>query len=209
MWYIAITLFLYIITPPIYSVIKKLWKVAWLFLIAIILSFIGISVAIKTNFPAYWEETSIGIARIPYYFMGMLLAYFTQKNIDNKKIYGFLLAILLLYIVFYFLGYSEANFHMGAVMLTIGIAVLSVIFCMCAKNSLSNSIINGFMKWMGKYSYELYMLHLYLWFIIRNTLHLGQWYNIALACGLAIILAYPVHIVVDWICNKVQNVLLK
>lgn len=209
MWYIAITLFLYLITPPVYALVKIFQNVAWFFILVVLLAFVGIGMAIKTSYPEYWENTSIGIARIPYYFMGMLYAYFAQKNYENKKIYFFLAVMILLYVLFVYLGYTVENFHMGAVMLTLGIALMSLLFCLCAKNYISTLLINIPMKWMGKYSYELYLLHLYLWFIIRNTLHLGQWQNIALACMLSLIFAYPVHLVVDWICNKIQTILSK
>lgn len=209
MWYVAITLFLYIITPPVYAVVKKCKNYAWLFILVVMLFFIGIGLAIKTKYPAYWELTSIGIARIPYYFMGMLYAFFAQKKIDNKYVLGFLIIIIMSYLIFFSLGYTEANFFMGAVKLTIGLVAIILIFSLCSKNIISNTVINNSMKWMGKYSYELYLLHLYLWFIIRNTLHLGNWQDIALACVCAIILAYPVHIVVNWICNKTQTALSK
>lgn len=215
MWYVAITLFLYIITPPVYAVVKKCRNYAWLFILVVMLFFIGIGLAIKTKCPAYWELTSIGIARIPYYFMGMLFAYFDWRNVDdktlvsNKHVLGFLGIIIVSYLIFFLLGYTEANFFMGAAKLIIGLVAIILIFSLCTKNIISNTVINNSMKWMGKYSYELYLLHLYLWFIIRNTLHLGNWQDIALACVCAIILAYPVHIVVNWICNKIQTALSK
>lgn len=215
MWYVAITLFLYLITPPVYAVVKKCKNWAWLFILVVLLLFYLIGFAIQTKYKAYWELTSIGIARIPYYFMGMLFAYFDYRNVDdkndktlvsNKHVLGFLGIIIVFYLVFLSFGYTEANFHMGAVMLTIGLVVMSLIFSFSAKY---NIIIYNSMKWMGKYTYELYLLHLYIWFIIRNTLHLGMWQNIALACVCAIILAYPVNIVVNWICNKIQATISK
>lgn len=215
MWYVAITLFLYIITPPVYAVVKKCRNYAWLFILVVMLFFIGIGLAIKTKYPAYWELTSIGIARIPYYFMGMLFAYFDQRNVDdktlvsNKHVLGFLGIIIVFYLVFFSLGYTEENFHMGCSMLLMGLVVMSLIFNFSAKNIISNTVINKFMRWMGKYSYELYILHLYIWFIVRNTLHLGKWQNIALACVVAIILAHPVHYFVDCICNKVKTLYQK
>lgn len=209
MWYVAITLFLYLITPPIYAVVKKCENWAWLFILVVLLLFYLIGFAIQTKYKAYWELTSIGIARIPYYFMGMLYAFFAQKKIDNKYVLGFLIIIIMSYLIFFSLGYTEANFFMGAAKLTIGLVAIILIFSLCSKNIISNTVINNSMKWMGKYSYELYLLHLYLWFIIRNTLHLGKWQNIALACVVAIILAHPVHYFVDCICNKVKTLYQK
>lgn len=209
MWYVAISLFLYLITPPIYAVVKKCKNWAWLFILVVLFTFILIGFAIKTKYPVYWNLTSIGIAHIPYYFMGMLYAFFAQKKIDNKYVLGFLSIIIVSYLIFFSLGYTKANFFIGAAKLTIGLAVIILIFSLCSKNIILNTVINNSMKWMGKYSYEIYLLHLYLWFIIRNTLYLGEWQNIALACVLSIILAYPVHIVVNWICNKVQTALSK
>lgn len=206
MWYIAISLLLYIITPPIYSIIKKS-NFKSVLLIAIILVSIGLGAAIEYVNPSYWNIIGLGIARIPYFFFGMLFGYYAQKGLGNRTLCLFLVVDLCLYFLLSYFGYHSGNILMGSIMLVIGVAVVSTIVYQSSHTKILTMLVNTPLKWMGKYSYELYMLHLYLWFIIKGALHLNTWQNITLACALSLILAYPIHIAVDAICGKIQKII--
>lgn len=53
-------------------------------------------------------------------------------------------------------------------------------------------------NWLGKYTFELYILHLYYWFVIKGVCHYGSIFNIAAAVLLSLMTCVPVH----WMTNK-------
>ncbi|MBR2630311.1 MAG: acyltransferase [Bacteroidaceae bacterium] len=209
MWYIAVSLLLYVITPILYSLIKKSNNYKWVVLILFVLISVIISYILESLFPHYWKFVGIGVSRIPYFFLGMVFGYFAQCGFSNKFVCFSLNVVCIAYVILRFYGYNTESFFMGAIMLMMGITVISTIVSITSKIHVTFSAVNRPLRWMGKYSYELYMLHLYLWFIIKNALKLSQWQNIALACILAIVFAYPVHLMIEKICNKIQKLLSK
>lgn len=61
-------------------------------------------------------------------------------------------------------------------------------------------------NWLGKYTFELYILHLYYWFVIKGVCHYDSMFNIAVAVLLSLITCVPVHWMIGKIINKNQNV---
>lgn len=56
-------------------------------------------------------------------------------------------------------------------------------------------------NWLGKYTFELYILHIYYWFIIKGIHPEGAVFNIVAAVALSLLTCAPVH----WMIGKVEN----
>ena len=59
-------------------------------------------------------------------------------------------------------------------------------------------------NWLGKYTFELYILHLYYWFIIKGICNYGEMFNIVTAVLLSVFTCAPVHWMIEKVVNRVQ-----
>lgn len=58
-------------------------------------------------------------------------------------------------------------------------------------------IVLSLFNWLGKYTLELYILHIYYWFIIKGVCHYGYMFNIVVAVMLALLTCVPIHKVIE------------
>lgn len=63
-------------------------------------------------------------------------------------------------------------------------------------------IVLSLFNWLGKYTLELYILHIYYWFIIKGVCHYGYIFNIVVAVMLSLLTCVPVHKVFENIERK-------
>lgn len=80
MWYISMTLLLYLLFPMFYSLLFKGKNVYVRFLILIICVFTVIE-ALRYCCPQYYSMTAIGLHKVPLFIVGMLVGYMSQKGI--------------------------------------------------------------------------------------------------------------------------------
>lgn len=59
-------------------------------------------------------------------------------------------------------------------------------------------------NWLGKYTFELYILHLYYWFIVKGVCHYGSMFNIAVAVLLSLLTCAPVHWMIGKVVSKIK-----
>lgn len=81
-----------------------------------------------------------------------------------------------------------------------------ILVCLVFKILMDNQTIYLFtiFNWLGKYTFELYILHLYYWFVIKGVCHYGSMFNIAAAVLLSLMTCVPVHWMIEKVVNRVQ-----
>lgn len=166
----------------------------------VLLLILCINFLLSRYFVQYWNIVSIGVSRIPYFILGTLIAYYSSFIKNNQ--FKLLIGLALLYI---FSLFVECDHTInGMISLLMFILIISVLFSYISNNRMTFWIIIVF-RWFGKYSFELYILHLYLYFIIKQVLCLRALENIVCACFLAVLLSVPMHFVTTKICDFVKS----
>lgn len=202
MWYISVSILLYALFPLIFDFIDNNWR-RCLILIVILIFLIAL---IRFCFPEYYEMTMIGIPKAPVFIIGCYAGYLAKNNISISLL-KYLLFLSLLIVVFAWA--KQKDFLLFATAYESTIRLVSIPFCCLAFVIMANKKILNFIfitfRWLGKYSLELYILHMLLYnciFSISDELSLPF-------CGLilfaiSILICKPVHDAVNIIVKKLE-----
>ncbi|MBQ6244281.1 MAG: acyltransferase [Bacteroidales bacterium] len=202
MWYVAISLFLYLVFPAIYLFVFKTHSggrvvaKACIMLITLYLALVGI----RTFFPSYFEVVEIGIEKIPFFILGMLLAYGVRETVLTRKEYRYgVLVIGVLYAgltaLNRFMDSYWLNHFTGIFQKLFFIPLLCILFNLLG-NGFVGRTVKSFFDWFGKYSLELYILHLHFYMFFHfgflNT-SLSDCAQATMAMCFALALCVPVN----------------
>ena len=212
MWYISITIVLYILFPFLYCfmfrvideriIIKKT--------IIVLFSYFILLFLINMLSPTYYNMVKIGINQVPMFFIGM---YFGYKSIYKSRLSNsYLYAIIFMTIILFVLKGSHEVCHAIYVVLfrTSSLLVICSLLYMFDKQNIRFPL--GGVKILGEYTLELYILHLHLYGVIITTEVFDNecfgiykdYCEILSAIILAIILAKPIKS----ITNKFSKLIL-
>lgn len=188
MWYIAISLFLYVVTPPIckisaYITTKTIVRDLILLGISILFCY-----CIKCYFPTYYDNLSIGLTPLPMFYVGFLLGDLSRKSIglSKKAMFGICFVTALLYFV-------DTQVYGITFIMHCMFGILLACFIFKLLMEYNAKIVLSLFNWLGKYTLELYILHIYYWFIIKGVCHYGYIFNIVVAVMLSLLTCVPVH----------------
>ncbi len=186
MWYLKVQLLMYVIFYFIYRTSLEDYEKARLM---IILTFIYIIIAKVIRLEAYWYNTSI------FFPLGVLLVEYKEKILNLLKKYS---TLLLIVSVLIFLGIVIFRFMFGDMGKTRIIDIIAmIIFNILILSMCYMFNINSyFLKFMGKISLELYLIHIILLSEI-NTWHIDSIYNY--------ILFFIIVILISFILNKIHK----
>ena len=167
MWYVAISFMLYILFPFIYKAILTNGggKVALLILTTIL-----ITILIKHFFPTYYSRISIGIDKVPIFILGV---YAGQISLLEKIKEGLILLFVVVSVwIFSFTIKSYLQYGIALNGMTekiVYMSILCILISLCENKPLMQWI-SKCLKWFGKYSLELYVLHLLLYCFISSKI---------------------------------------
>ena len=204
MWYVSVTLLLSLMFPLFYSLIFRQRKRPVLYLILLIgiyLVFIG---SIYHFFPTYWVNTEIGWTRVIIFLLGMYAGYLAQNNKELN----------LIQIIIYFLCCTLIaivcklwiNDNLYAIMRTlIGMPIILILFTVISNHKLCKNFILIPLAFLGKHSYELYLLHVMFFYFMRDITHIRADFSMIIGITLALLLCYPTHVGIDKIIKTANN----
>lgn len=201
MWYIAISLVLYVSSPLFYKFVKNRTAPPIVKILLLIIAAVLLDILVSTIYPSYYAVIKIGLSRIPYYFLGFLFAYLLKLQLDRKK--ELLVIILILLVGCYPLISTSHVIYIGLLRVACSVIVLSSAFSLLHNSSIS--FINRFVSWFGTYSLELYILHLYFFGVCGIVLKTSPLIQIVVSVVLSVILCIPTHAVIDKICIYIKN----
>lgn len=210
MWYVAVSLALYFLFPFIYRFLfsNKETKVILVKGIVLLLLIFSVNVAIAVLNHEYFQRASLGITKIPMFFLGMLFAYFTKNGELSEKNYLYLIILFAaLYLGLSFLR-KYFDFWAGVSMAMVQKMVFMPLICaflsVLEKIKLG-VIIKQPLDWFGKYSLELYLLHLNIYLFLSKCNLFGSitvvW-KATLAMIAAIVLCVPTNKFLSCLINK-------
>ena len=190
MWYISVSVLLYLCFPLIYTVLQRRRGGILLLLVTV-----AIISALFFLSPDYYDMTSIGIVKIPFFIMG---AWVGKKSTEDGKLNVVWIAVLVLALaalyvkpVCEWLSLRESLFR-----------IVGMIAC-CFALELTRRItpLQSFLKWVGQYTLEIYIFHLMFYCVLPDFDNGSM--RAVLAIGIAFLLCVPVHRLTEMIANRI------
>lgn len=200
MWYIAVSLLLYVITPPFTHLFTKCCRSTFAQSLLLICISILLCYAVKYYFPNYYEQSSIGLTPLPMFYVGFLFGDLSQRKIGKSL--KMMICLCLMVTILYFVDFSV--YGIGFIVHHLfGILLVCFFFKLLIDNKV-NLMLRAF-DWLGKYTLELYILHIYYWFIIKGVCHYGAMFNIITAVILSLLTCVPVHALINKAEELIKN----
>lgn len=152
---------------------------------------------------AYYEMVAIGVSKIPAFFIGPIFAFLLMKN-DKEltRLSNIYMVVILL--VWLTLSLCLHDLEGRSIILKFVFIPLSciIIELLCKNWWLSN--LNILLKWFGKYSLELYVLHLLVLKTPELLPFLSQRELITVGIGLALLTCSSYSIISNKIVKLIK-----
>jgi len=187
MWYIALSIILYAIFPVAYKWMKINWK---LHTIIIVVFTLLLGYLLNTFVPSYFEKVFLAIPKIPMFFVGVYIGYLIKENV---KVNLPRMGILCLIVSIFFFGLSRINhffmYYSDLALFPTTIWIVAYLYSKLENFKIIQCLIKIW-SWFGKYTLELYVLHLLIARIINPG---NNFYLISLVIILSLLLCVPVQ----------------
>ena len=207
MWYVAISVALYLLFPLFYRfVFSGEEKKGVLVRGIVLLLFVVLVFSILLVNEAYFQMVAIGVTKIPMFVLGIIYAYFTKSGELSNKMYVYL--IISLTAVYFVLSFIKQNYWAGISVAMVQKLVFMPLICFSFRLIESGKlkiVIKQPLDWFGKYSLELYILHLHTYmFLLKCGLFesMSIMWKATLAMIVALVLCVPTNKVLSFIINK-------
>lgn len=203
MWYIGISVLLYSLFPLFYKLILTN-KGGITLLILITISLI---LSIQHFLPTYYSKISIGIEKIPIFILGI---YVGQLSLRKKLKESIILSctVVATWIISFTL---KNNWEYGGSLYGMAekIVYMSIIcvFLSVSENWYLMLLVRKLLKWFGRYSLELYVLHLQIYCFLSSDMLFGNTQPLMKVCVMvvgALLLCVPFHKLTDVIVRKIN-----
>lgn len=203
LWYIAITVALYMIYPIVHKLLTFRKSLLYVTVIMTgIISFVLWSNHILGElFPSWYLNHRLGLDQYYLFFIGVYYAYLVK----NKSII-YRLAIVIVFILSFILQrfYPEFNYFYDPFKKIVIFMPMIALFFYLFDRFMLISLVRRCIDWMGKYSLELYILHsIYFCFFVRTVF--DQRMSIIIGLLLAFLSCMPLHFVVEKINNSISE----
>jgi len=203
MWYISLSVLLYIVFPLFYKFLFISSKHIFLRFLALLFLLMSFNYVLQKFSANYYNLLEIGISKIPIFMFGIYAGYLcSNKIISDKKYLQVFFSMALLYII---LSLFKQNYWIMNLCGQFQKLVFIPLICATLRLTSSSTIGTGVMyvlNFFGKYSLELYIVHLhtYLVFSIMN-LNLSNVLISSLSITISVILCVPLNMLIKKIVN--------
>ena len=162
---------------------------------------IMINLGLKIFLPKYYELVGIGIKQIPAFVIGIYAGYISLHG-KSRDSWFFMVAVIAIYIICFLIDYKSMKSLFEKM-----ICISFISFILYKIESFQPAkVLRSILSWLGKYSLELYLLHLFIYCFLGREELFGE-INIYLRCSLMIVVSLvicaPIHKAVDIIVKQV------
>jgi len=182
MWYISVALVSYALFPFIYKITNDRLRNV----LAIVAVTVVLLAVMRMAFPNYYAMTKIGIPKFPIFIVGCYFGYLA-KNAIKCNVLKYFISVLVLAAIFY-VGRSYDDTFFSS-LYEIAIRLLTIPLCCMILSSCAElrgaSCLNRPLQWLGRYSLELYLLHMFLY---QYVFQLSNQHT-PVACGVILFVA--------------------
>lgn len=205
MWYISATLFLYAVFPLIFHLLFNKNNSTVNLIICLAL-WLCIALLLYCFHIEYYHQIDRLIAKFPMFIVGIYVGCMAKQggDISIKVMIGLFLLMCALILA--------NQYNIDFVMYYKDVAALLGMMCIAAilKKTNGGGAIGITLKWLGKYSLELYIYHMLLKGLLENiVIVLGYDMNLTIqriivpiAVIVSIVICQPVHRGIDRLLNK-------
>ena len=192
MWYIAMTVVIYMLYPFIH---KFIWggKMKTIYAVVILLvMYIIASEILLVYVPIFYQNTEIAITKFPLLIFGSLTMNYIveQRKVLSVKLIMYVSLIVLLF-------FADSTNTMWMLFNMISIFVLGYLYEKCSNHGYF-LWVNGISKWLGKYTLELYILHLLVYYLLNQMQSSpNESLNIIIGVMAALVLCKPIHLIAE------------
>lgn len=201
MWYVAVSIALYLVCPLIYKLFfsRKSFAQATICLVLTLSLVVGFNHLLFTFAHDAYEMHRYGLEGYFLFFIGLYCGYLSRAEV-KKRIIGILLIASMLTLAFLLKCYNpEYKYLTGAALrLVVTIPLVSLVFALLDKVKVGQPIMQA-AGWLGKYTLELYIIHLITYCFLSSEV-----FNFGLSDELYISTSIVVALV---ICAPVQNLI--
>lgn len=194
MWYVAVSLLLYIMYPAMHKFFfykSKGVNIRCMFVI-VFLSIILILFSVLC--PNRWALLEQWIIKIPMFPIGMLAGYYAKKKCTFTLFQMFLLGVFFIIAGIIMKFINHYCYELFRVL--IGIPLIVSVLCIMDERPRFNWIFIS-LRWLGKYSLEIYLLHLFIYWSWYQIQPMNEAFRIIIAITITLVLCKPVHAMID------------
>ena len=199
MWYVSVSLVMYMFFPLMYRWMFKRAVGVELRSLLVVLLLVMAFFFIKKEYPNYFNDTGQWAKKAVMFPIGMFCGYVSQsEKYYNWKSPRIIIPLLFMAFVLtkmffgFFYEYARSLF---------GLFTFPPIFIYFSKSSRSSWILSV-LRWLGKYSLELYILHVLSFKTIDAIYGKCNSVEMLMTIAFALLLCLPVHRSVEWIINR-------
>lgn len=199
MWYISVSILLYAMFPVIYRLQIAGEKNILLRTLVIICCLLFFTELLKRCCPEYYEIIAIGLTKIPCFIIGVYLGWCAARK--KRLTISYVLVILLIGGVSWIYKSYDNGVYFNIVSKLIKIPLLCV--CLLFISTWDwGKVVNGLFSWVGRFSLEIYMLHLLIYNVL-DSCYFESLDAIVIAIVLSLVLCSPVNAAVSYLKNLV------
>ena len=158
MWYISVSLALYLAFPFIYRFLFSGKMSPHVKCLVLVTLWISLCYAIHNLFADYYKSVELGFPKIWMFFLGMLLGKYAYSNTKTSKAHIVLFGCI--FVMAVLSNLSDNDFikpFADCLLRLVTIPIVCVLFNITQK---WNGFFHKILSWFGKYSLELYIIHL-------------------------------------------------
>lgn len=197
MWYIAISIILYLIFPLVYKIciLKDNRKTIERLLLLMLIS-LCIPVLIKLVDSNYYKIIKIGIDRVFIFLCGLAYGYVSHAcRVSKNKLLIYNVAIINLFVITYVVSLFADPIYNFLQMVSKLVTIPTI--C-CIFNIMGNNKFMQLLNREGHYTLELYILHLFFYSLFSSLfVNVSQIEIMSMSILLALIICKPVHITIN------------
>ncbi len=198
MWYVALIIILYIIFPLLFYILERNNYIKNA--IILIAGSILIAYFIKLKYPTYFDSRCNVYYHIPSFIIGILIGKWVYQGIKLNMLYVYsILLSMMLVVKFVIDKYIGSLYFMGVYRLFL---LLSLIFIINRYKTTISKTTEKCLKWFGKYTLELYVLHEMLKYIIMPISLFPIWINTIIIMILSVSICMPLNKILLKIYDK-------
>lgn len=207
MWYVAVSVVLYLLCPLLYPLFfcRKSFAQATSCLMVLLLFSVSFNHFLYANANDYYQLFFNGLERYFMFFIGIYCGYLSRAEIWQKRI-GICLVAALLPLAYILTCYSPEYDYLTAAArrLVITMPLVSVLFALLDKTKMGQPALKV-ANWLGAYTFELYILHLLFYCFLASEavgFGLSAGMNISISIVVALLVCAPVQKFVKYVTHQ-------
>ena len=202
-WYVALSLVLYMLMPIVYSWISCKNRGGVLKLLIIIALAVIVNILLVNFAPDYWDKVSIGLKHTPMFFLGVIIAYVQRNNLLSNNGYLILGGVISIMYILFRVFDVEIPYLTTTAQLAFYIVLMCSIFSICNTNAKK---INKVFSWLGQYTFEMYLMHIFIYeILISGLFNLKPINAILLGVIISIAISYPLNVFIKKVVAMIQK----